>query len=56
VAAALKDSLQLDSELTIGPSGCFEVAVNGKVVAWKASFSFPTEKEIIEAVSRELGR
>jgi hypothetical protein len=52
----LKDSLQVDSELTVGPAGCFEVAVNGKVVAWKERFAFPTEKEIVDAVSRELGR
>jgi selenoprotein W-related protein len=48
--------LQLDSELKPGPSGCFDVVVNGKTVVKKESFAFPTEKEIVDAVSRELGR
>jgi hypothetical protein len=29
--------------------------VNGKTVVKKETFTFPTEKEIVEAVSRELG-
>jgi hypothetical protein len=46
----------VDSELKVGHSGIFEVAVNGKAVVKKETFAFPTEKEIVEAVSRELGR
>jgi selenoprotein W-related protein len=45
----------LDSELKPGPSGSFEIAVNGKTVVKKQSLLFPTEKEIVEAVSREIG-
>jgi selenoprotein W-related protein len=46
----------LDSELKPGPSGSFEVSVNGKTVVRKETFAFPTEKEVVDAVSRELGR
>jgi selenoprotein W-related protein len=46
----------LDAELKHGPSGSFEVSVNGKAVVKKESVAFPTEKEVVEAVSRELGR
>jgi len=31
------------------------VAVNGKTVVKKQTLAFPTEKEIVEAVSREIG-
>jgi selenoprotein W-related protein len=47
--------LELDSELKPGPSGSFEVAVNGRTVVKKQTLAFPTEKEIVDAVSRELG-
>jgi selenoprotein W-related protein len=46
----------VDSELKVGGSGVFEVAVNGRPVVKKETLAFPTEKEIVEAVSRELGR
>jgi len=46
----------VDSELKVGSSGIFEVAVNGKPVVKKETIAFPTEKEVVEAVSRELGR
>ncbi len=39
-----------------GPSGSFEVSVNGKTVVKKQTLAFPTEQEIVDAVSRELGR
>jgi hypothetical protein len=32
------------------------VAVNGKTVVEKKWLTFPTEKEIVEAVAQELGR
>jgi selenoprotein W-related protein len=48
--------LQLDSELKPGPSGSFDIAVNGKTVWKKETFAFPTEKEVVDAVSKELGR
>jgi selenoprotein W-related protein len=56
VAAALKDELELDSELKPGPSGSFDIAVNGKTVVKKVTQAFPTEKEVVDAVSKELGR
>lgn len=37
-----------------GPSGTFEVSVNGKTVVKRRTFTFPSEQEIVEAVSREL--
>jgi selenoprotein W-related protein len=46
----------LDTELKTGPSGSFDIAVNGKTVLKKETFAFPTEREIVDAVSRELGR
>lgn len=46
----------MDSELKVGHSGIFEIAVNGKPVVKKETLAFPTEKEVVEAVSRELGR
>jgi len=48
--------LELDTELKPGPSGSFDIAVNGKTVLKKETVAFPTEKEIVDAVSRELGR
>jgi len=51
----LKDELELDSELKPGPSGSFEVSVNGKTVVKKQTQAFPTEHEIVDAVSKELG-
>jgi len=44
--------LGLDSELKHGPSGSFEVQVDGKTVAKKTSHVFPSEQEILEAVSK----
>ena len=41
--------------LTKGHSGIFEVAVAGKVVASKGRLGFPSEKEIVTAVSQALG-
>ena len=51
----MKDELELDSELKPGPSGSFEVSVNGKTVVKKQTQAFPTEHEIVDAVSKELG-
>jgi selenoprotein W-related protein len=52
----LKEALQLDAELQPGPSGSFDIAVNGKTVWKKETVAFPTEKEVVEAVAREFGR
>lgn len=55
MAAALKQDLGVDSSLSKGSGGIFEVAVNGKVVAKKGLAGFPTETEVVAAVRRELG-
>jgi selenoprotein W-related protein len=52
----LKQNLELDAELKVGPSGSFEIAVEGKTVLKKESMGFPTEKEVVAAVARALGR
>ena len=46
----LKQQLGLDSELKVGPSGSFQVLVEGQVVAEKRMTGFPSESEIVEAV------
>ncbi len=51
----MKDELDLDTELLTGPSGSYEVAVNGQVVIKKQTLAFPTEKEIVDAVAKALG-
>jgi len=44
------------AELRPGPSGSYEVAVDGKVVIRKESLAFPTDAEVVEAVDKALGR
>lgn len=51
----MKQELGLDAELKLGPSGSFEVAVEGRTVVRKQSLAFPTEREVVDAVARELG-
>jgi selenoprotein W-related protein len=51
----LKQELGLDAELRVGPSGSFEVAVDGRTVVKKESLAFPTEREVVDAVAREVG-
>jgi selenoprotein W-related protein len=46
----------VDSELKVGPSGSFEFEVNGKTVLKKESLGFPTEKDIVDAVAKAIGR
>jgi selenoprotein W-related protein len=46
----------LESELKVGPSGSFEVAVDGKTVVKKETQAFPTEASIVEAVARVVGQ
>ncbi len=38
----------------MGPSGSFDVSVDGKVVSSKRLWRFPTETQIVEAVSKAL--
>ena len=51
----MKDELDVEPVLVKGHSGIFEVAVAGKVVASKGRLGFPSERDIVEAVSRALG-
>lgn len=55
-AAALKRELGLEADLRQGPSGVFEVSVDGSVVARRKFLGLPSEEEIVEAVSSALGR
>ena len=52
----MKKELGLESELVVGSNGIFEVAVDGKVVAQRRNWKFPSEEEIVRAVSKALGR
>jgi hypothetical protein len=52
----LKRELELDAQLEHGPSGSFEVSVDGKAVAGRSRSGFPTEDEIVNAVADALGR
>jgi selenoprotein W-related protein len=45
----------VDAELKHGPSGSFEISVNGKVVSERGRLGFPSEKQIIDAVRQEMG-
>ncbi len=56
MAVALKDDLDVDAELLPGSGGIFEVAVDGAVVAAKRLGHFPTEKDVLDAVGKALGR
>ncbi len=40
----------------MGPSGSFEVAVDGQTVVKKQSLAFPTEQQIVDAVAKTIGR
>lgn len=42
-------------ELLKGSGGIFEVAVDGRVVVKKELGRFPTEKDVVDAVSANLG-
>ncbi len=52
----LKEEFGLDALLQPGPSGSFEVAVDGRTVVRKDGLAFPTEQEVVDAVARALGR
>ena len=44
----------MDAALVVGGSGVFEVAVNGAVVSRRGVLGFPSEPEIVHAVSAAL--
>jgi hypothetical protein len=52
----LKEKLGIEPALTKGEPGTFEVRVNGDVVAARKFWGFPSEQEIVAAVSKALGR
>lgn len=52
----MKDELQLEAELQVGSQGQYEVFVDGKSVIKKSMMSFPSEEEVVDAVSKALGR
>jgi hypothetical protein len=52
----LKKALGVEPELVAGSNGIFEVVVGEKVVAERDFWKFPSEDEIIHAVSKALGR
>lgn len=45
----------MEPELKKGRNGIFEVAVEDRVVAKKTFFGFPTERDIVDAVAKEIG-
>ncbi len=55
-AAAIKEKLQIEPTLTKGSSGTFEVTVDGKVVAARKFWGFPSEQEIVAAVANAIGQ
>jgi len=52
----LKEKLGIEPALTKGEPGTFEVKVNGDVVAAREFWGFPSEQEIVAAVSKAIGR
>ena len=55
MAALIKQSLELDTDLEPGGRGEFTVWVDGVKVAEKSRTGFPGEKGVVEAVSKALG-
>lgn len=56
MAAIIKDSLQLDADLEPGGRGEFTIWVDGAKVAEKSRSGFPSEKAVIETVSKALAK
>ena len=54
MAALIKQSLELDTDLEPGSRGEFTVWVDGVKVAEKSRTGFPAEKAVVEAVSRAI--
>ena len=52
----MKKELGVDPELVAGSNGIFQVAVGDRVVAERDFWKFPSEDEIVHAVSKALGR
>ena len=56
MAALIKDSLQLDTDLEPGARGEFTIWVDGAKVAEKSRSGFPSEKAVVETVSKALAK
>jgi len=56
VAALIKDSLQLDAALEPGGRGEFTIWVDGVKVAEKSRNGFPSEKAVVETVSKAVAK
>jgi len=56
VAALIKASLQLDADLEPGGRGEFTIWVDDVKVAEKSRSGFPSEKAVLETVSKALAK
>jgi predicted Rdx family selenoprotein len=54
VAALIKDSLRLDTAIEPGGRGEFTVWVDGVKIAERTRSGFPSEKAIVQLVSRAV--
>ena len=54
MAALIKESLGVDTDIEPGGRGEFSVWVDGAKVAEKSRTGFPAEKAVVETVSRAL--
>lgn len=55
MADALREELGVEAILKTGHGGIFTVAVDGVVVARKTFSGFPSEEEVLNAVSKKMG-
>ena len=56
MAALIKESLQFDAALEPGGRGEFTIWVDEAKVAEKSRSGFPSEKAIVEAISKALAK
>jgi predicted Rdx family selenoprotein len=54
VAALIKDSLELDTDIEPGGRGEFTIWVDGVKVSEKSRTGFPSEKAILEHVTKAV--
>jgi selenoprotein W-related protein len=53
-AELIKKEFGMDSTLTPGKGGIFNITVNGEIVAKRTRFGFPQDEEIIQAVTGKM--
>ena len=56
MAALIKDSLQVETDIEPGGRGEFTIWVDGAKVAEKSRSGFPSDKAVVETVSKALGK